>query len=164
MFTTADSPPATRPLLIAALIGLAWWFFGNCYEAVVISPNWVIDSPAQLTRLHDFFTVTSPTTYFIPATPLSLILLWAALYLGRRTFPPRLVKAAAVTSIALTALTIAIVTILVDVLFGDDYLDRAGALVRYAWWWNVANLIRMALTATCGVLTWHLLSTTSRQG
>lgn len=146
-----------RPLLIAALVGLAWWFFGNLYEAVVISPNWVIDSPAQLTRLHDFFASTSPTTYFVPATPITLVVLWVGLYVGRRTLPRGQVRLVVAASIALLVLTIGIVTILVDGLFGTDYLDHAENLVDLAWWWNLANLIRMALTAACGVLVWRLL-------
>ncbi|HEY5981249.1 MAG TPA: hypothetical protein VIT41_16615 [Microlunatus sp.] len=154
--------PFTRSLLLAALIGLAWWFFGNLYEAVVISPNWVIDSPAQLTRMHDLFTVTSPTTYFVPAMPMTVTVLWVALYLGRRSLPSTLVRSTVAVSIALVALTIAIVTILVDGLFGADYLEHADVLVAYARCWNVANLIRMALTATCGVLTWCLLHTPAR--
>lgn len=164
MSQPAHITPLIRSLLIAALIGLAWWFFGNLYEAVVISPNWILDSPAQLTRLHDFFAITSPTAYFIPAAPITVIVLWVALYLGRRTLPRALVRSAAAASITLVVLTIAIVTVLIDGLFGEDYLSHADSLVDYAWSWNVANLIRMALTATCGLLTWRLLHTAAPIG
>src|SRR5690242_9538153 len=42
----------------AAVLGLAYWFFGNLYEAVVFSPNWVVDSAAQIDRLNAFFVNT----------------------------------------------------------------------------------------------------------
>lgn len=157
MVTGSLSSRSLRPLLIAALIGLGWWFFGNLYEAIVISPNWVIDSPAQLTRLHGFFQVTSPTNYFVPATPLALVALWIALYLGRTTLPRPEARLALWLSLALAGLTVAIVTVLINTLFGAHFLDRAAQLSGYAWWWNVANLARLALTGGCAVLVWRML-------
>jgi len=34
-------PALQRRLTLTAVIGLAYWLFGNLYEAVVFSPNWV---------------------------------------------------------------------------------------------------------------------------
>ncbi|MBW0101141.1 hypothetical protein [Pseudonocardia sp. KRD291] len=154
---TVVAPRTLRPALVVSLVGFAWWFFGNLYEAVVISPNWVTDSPAQLTRLHEFFVVTGPTLYFIPANPVAVVVFWAALVIGRRVLPRRLAAAALVASVLLVALTAVIVAVLVRGLFGADYLDHADRLVDYARWWNVANAVRMALTATCLVLVWRML-------
>lgn len=153
----ARPPRALRPLLLLALIGLAWWFFGNLYEAIVISPNWVVDSPAQLTRLHGFFVVTSPTAYFVPVTLIGILLMWIALFIGRRVLPHRTAILAAAVSVVLVIVTVIIVSVLVEGLFGPGYLDHPEALHSYTWWWNAANVLRMALTATCGILVWKLL-------
>jgi hypothetical protein len=154
------SPRGLRPMLIVSLVGLSWWFFGNLYEAIVISPNWIVDSPAQLTRLHEFFVNTDPTLYFVPATLLAVLLLWISLIIGRQTLPRRTVIWSAVVSTALIGLTAFIVSVLVTALFGPSYLEHEDALSTYAWWWNIANLVRMALTATTIVLVWKLLSAT----
>lgn len=53
--------PAQWWVTLGALLGYLHWFFGNLYEAVVFSPNWVLNSPAQMERLHGFFVATSPT-------------------------------------------------------------------------------------------------------
>jgi hypothetical protein len=68
---------------LAAVIGMAYWFFGNLYEAVVFSPNWVEDSPAQFARLHGFFGNTGPTLYFVPLTQLATILVWVLWWRNR---------------------------------------------------------------------------------
>ncbi len=146
-------------MLIVSLVGLSWWFFGNLYEAIVISPNWIVDSPAQLTRLHEFFIHTDPTLYFVPVTLLAVLLLWIALILGRRTFPRRTAIWATLASTTLIGLTAFIVSALVTALFGPSYLEHAASLSTYAWWWNIANVLRVALTAATLVLVWKLLST-----
>lgn len=148
---------AARILLLVALTCLAWWFFGNLYEAVVISPNWIVDSPAQLTRLHEFFLVTGPTEYFIPASPVALLATWTGLALARPYVAGRLAQAAIISSALLAALTVVIVAVLVQGLFGADYLDHAEQLLSYATWWNAANIARLLLTATTGILVWRIL-------
>jgi hypothetical protein len=153
-----QSPRGLRTMLIVSLVGLSWWFFGNLYEAIVISPNWIVDSPAQLTRLHGFFVNTDPTLYFVPITLLAVLLLWCTLIIGRRTLPRRTVIWSAVMSTTLIGLTVFIVSVLVTALFGPGYLEHGDALSTYAWWWNIANVLRMALTATTIVLVWKLLS------
>src|SRR5215212_5573590 len=70
------TPTRQKALTLATVVGLAYWLFGNLYEAVVLSPNWVVDSPAQLTRLNEFFVVTSPTLYFVPLALAALALVF----------------------------------------------------------------------------------------
>src|SRR5690349_24243115 len=49
---TVMAPNRQKWLTLVAVLGLAYWFFGNLYEAIVFSPNWVTDTPAQMTRLN----------------------------------------------------------------------------------------------------------------
>ncbi|QPP08647.1 hypothetical protein G4Z16_22095 [Streptomyces bathyalis] len=134
-------------LTLTAVLGLAYWFFGNLYEAIVISPNWVVDSGAQLTRLNGFFVNTDPTLFFIPLTLLATVLVWV-LHLVNRDSELRVhYRKASLFALALTALNILSVTTLITKLFGADYLSYEDELSTYAWRWNVLNVIRMLLTA-----------------
>jgi hypothetical protein len=135
---------APKNLTLLGLIGMLQWLFGNLYEAVVISPNWVVDSPAALDRLHGFFVRTTPTTYFVPFTLLAPVAIWAAFALHRS---PELKRASAFAAAA-AALNAFIVTTIVMKLFAEDYrsysaIELHALCVR----WNVLNSVRMALTA-----------------
>jgi hypothetical protein len=125
----------------AAVLGLAYWFFGNLYEAVVFSPNWVVDSAAQIDRLNAFFVNTGPTLYFVPLTVLATILVWVLLALNKRGDVRSDYRRASLFAVLLTAVNIATVSLVVTKLF-------AAGTARLAWEWNVLNGVRMALTAT----------------
>jgi hypothetical protein len=144
-----------RNLTLAAVLGMAYWLFGNLYEAVVISPNWVRDSPAQLTRLHEFFGLTSPTLYFIPITLLALVLVWVLWWRNREPDLARDHRRAGVAALALTVVNAYIVAALISTLFGADALARPERLNAAAWQWNVLNLVRMTLT---GLTMYHLFN------
>ncbi|MEV6299914.1 hypothetical protein AB0M02_10990 [Actinoplanes sp. NPDC051861] len=137
-----------RLLTLSAVLGLAYWFFGNLYETVVISPNWIEDSPAQLTRLNQFFTNTSPTLYFVPLTPLAVALVWLLWWRNRDDTLRADYRRAGVASLLLTALNAAIVGLIIPRLFGPEALAHPEHLLPAAWSWNGLNLVRMALTAT----------------
>jgi hypothetical protein len=124
-----------------ASLGLAYWFFGNLYEAVVFSPNWVVDSAAQITRLNAFFVNTGPTLYFLPLTALATVLVWVLLAVNKRGDVRSDYRRAALFAVLLTGVNVFIVSAVVTKLF-----DAGTA--RLAWEWNVLNVVRMALTAT----------------
>src|SRR5690606_15514329 len=108
--------------------GYLHWFFGNLYEAVVFSPNWVLDSPAQMERLHGFFVVTSPTLYFVPLTAVATLAVWALPLwrpLPAARGPHRRAAVLALLAMAVNAL---IVMTIIPRLFGDDYLRHAADL------------------------------------
>lgn len=138
-------------LTLAAVIGLAYWFFGNLYEAIVISPNWIVDSAEQLTRLNGFFVNTGPTLFFVPLTFVATALVWMLLLVNRDSELRVHYRKASLLALALTVLNIVIVTTLVTRLFGADYLSYADELSTYAWRWNVLNVIRMLLTAATAI-------------
>lgn len=141
------TPRRQRTLTLVALTGLAWWLFGNLYEAVVFAPNWVSDSPAQFTRLHEFFSTTGPTLYFVPVTQIALVLVWLLWWRNRDGEQARDYRRAAVTAVALAALTGYIVVAVLPHMFGADALAQPDDLRAAAWQWNVLNVFRMLLTA-----------------
>jgi hypothetical protein len=147
---------AQRRLTLLAALGMAWWFFGNLYEAVVFSPNW-IGGPDQLARLDGFFTNTGPTLYFVPVTQLAIVLTWILWWRNRDGEVRADYRRAGIASLALTALTAVIVTLLLPRMF-DDHSTAA------AWWWNVLNVGRMALTATTGLYLFQAFRGLDRRG
>ncbi|MDI5981108.1 hypothetical protein [Amycolatopsis magusensis] len=137
-----------RRLTLVAVLGMAWWFFGNLYEAVVFSPNWVQDSPAQFTRLHEFFATTGPTLYFVPVAQLAILLIWVLWWRNRDDELKRDYRRAGVLSVANVALSAYVIAVLVRRMFGEDYLSAD--LTATAWQWNALNVVRMVLTAVTG--------------
>jgi hypothetical protein len=142
------TPTRQRNLTLIAVLGLAWWLFGNLYEAVVISPNWVQDSPAQFARLHGFFAVTGPTLYFIPVTQLAVVLTWWLWWRNRDIELAGDYRHAGLASLLLEALNTYIVIALISNMFGDDALAHHERLSALAWQWNILNTVRIGLIIT----------------
>ncbi|MFD2574370.1 hypothetical protein ACFSUS_27290 [Spirosoma soli] len=72
---------ATIKLLIICLVGFVHWFFGNLYEAVVLSPNLILadDRVAMLAASRQLFSVSAPYYYYLPWSPLAIgltVYLW----------------------------------------------------------------------------------------
>jgi len=138
-------------LTLGAVVGLAQWFFGNLYEAIVFSPNWITDSENQMRRLHAFFVNTSPTWYFMPLSALTTLLVWLLFAFNRSHVLRREYGRAGGFALAATLLNVFIVTTLITKLFGADYLSHRADLTAYCWRWNVLNVLRMLLVATTAV-------------
>lgn len=135
-------------LVLLALFGLAWWFFGNLYEAVVISPNWVYDSAAQLERLNAFFQRSSPTLYFVPLTQLATMLVWYVTWRNREPSASRPLRWASLFAVLATALNFAIVSTLVTRLFGETRSTEPATIQSLTVRWNSLNALRIALTGS----------------
>ncbi len=151
-----------RPVTLVALFGLAFWFFGNLYEAVVFSPNWILDSDLQLQRLNAFFVRTSPTTYFLSVPPVAVLCSWVlAVWPGEGLAAGRYRRAGA-WSVAAFAINALIVAWIIPQLFGPE-VDRATAdeLRTWAWRWNALNVARMALVAGALVESFRALALTN---
>jgi hypothetical protein len=144
-----------KALTLVTVVGLAYWMFGNVYEAVVLSPNWVLDSPAQLTRLNEFFVVTSPTLYFVPLALVALALVWVATWLNPDPQLSPYYRRASVVALAEVALNAVIIPVLITKMIGPGYREHLAEATTLAWWWNALNLVRIALTATT---TWSLFT------
>ena len=140
-----------RGLTLLALLALAQWFFGNLYEAVVISPNWVVDSPRQLTRLNEFVVRTHPAVYFVPASVIGPILVWGLTGLNRDpALTPSYRRASFFAALAML-LNAYIVATIVRKLFGPGYLAHPDDLGTSCRRWNILNVARMTLVAAASV-------------
>jgi hypothetical protein len=136
-----------KKITLLAIIGLLYWFFGNLYEAVVISPNWVIDSPGQLKRLNDFFVETKPMNYFVPFTQLATISVWLLLWKNKENSIKIELQRASIFAVLVTALNVIIVSTIVLKLFAPDFEKYGAYLSTLTWRWNVLNFFRMIMVA-----------------
>jgi hypothetical protein len=152
-------------LWLLALAGLAQWFFGNLYEQIVLAPNNLVDTYAQLKRWHGYFIVTNPIYYYVPFTQLAVCAVWY-LYFTQKSaeIKKRLFRASLCGLLAL-ALTAVIVTQLnLKVFFGD--LDPIKAqLYGLSLTWMIANGVRLVLVgATLGYTFKSYLLVQGQQG
>ncbi len=136
-----------RQITLIAIIGLLHWFFGNLYEAMVISPNWVVDSPTQMKRLNEFFVNTSPTIYFVPITQIAPILVWFLLWKNKVASITFELKRASIFAIFATILNTFIVSTVVLKLFARDFEKYGDFLTTLTLRWNILNSFRMLLVA-----------------
>lgn len=132
---------------LVAITGQAYWLFGNLYEEVVIAPNWIMNSPLQLKRLHDFFLLTNPTFYFVPLTQLSTLLVWWLTWLNREHTVKKDYQQAAWYALLSAVVNIFIVTTIVIKIFGADFENYGDYLNTLCWRWNVLNIFRMTLVS-----------------
>ena len=137
-----------KRLTLFAIIGLLYWFFGNLYETIVISPNWVMDSPTQMKRLNEFFVLTSPTLYFVPITQIATIVVWIIWGRNKIDTVKRELKWAGIFSILATILNVVIVSTVVLKLFARDFEKYGEYLTTLTWRWNILNFFRMVLVGT----------------
>jgi hypothetical protein len=143
---------------VAALLGMAQWFFGNLYESVVFSPNWIVDSSAQMSRLEEFFVNTGPTFYFVPVTILAPIVVWVLLAVNKVGGARTDYRRASLFALLAAVLNGVTVIMVVTNLFDPHNLGNAAELTRLAWEWNILNVCRMVLTAITGVFLFNALS------
>jgi len=138
----------TQRVILAAMLGMLHWLFGNLYEEVVIAPNWIVDTPNQLQRLHAFFVRTTPTTYFVPVSFLAPVLVWIAHAIQRGALARAELRRASLFAALASVVNALIVTSIVTRLFGPAYASESGATLHdLCVRWNVLNVVRMAFAA-----------------
>ena len=133
--------------IMISILGLTHWFFGNLYEAIVFSPNWIIDSPLQIKRLNEFFIATSPTLYFVPLSQFATILVWFVYLKNKEKSIKKELKLASVYVFVATIFNIIIVTTTALKLFETEYAQYGNYLSTLTWRWNILNIFRMGLVA-----------------
>ena len=132
---------STRPLTTAVVALLCWWGFGNLYEfngalgALIRGPK-----PGALVGAFD---AGSPFYYFVPASPLALVL---SVMLGVRTrhtpIAGRTAGAAGLVTVAASATALLVSS--VNPKFRDP---RAEGLRELTVVWLAGNTLRMACVA-----------------
>ncbi|OHU33932.1 anthrone oxygenase family protein [Mycobacteroides chelonae] len=137
-----------RILMYFTVFGIAMWFFGNLYEAVVIGPNIAGDTKEQLRAFQQFTVVTNPVYYYIPLTQIAAVtlIIWFVRTPWRAP-EKRSLFIASLAEIAAVALSIYIIVKLNMTLFFGSLGETPDELHRLALQWNLLNLIRVGVTA-----------------
>ncbi len=163
--TIPASPPEARSrtglaavLIAVALLGVAQWFFGNLYEAVVTAPNWRVgfEYEALTGRSQG---AGRPFHYYVPTTWVAAVLLWVATALSWRSHPRarRWLAAASLATLAALLLTAYIVTQLnLRLFFGPPVHDAESVRPLMERWQALngarAAILGIALAATSEAL------------
>jgi hypothetical protein len=145
-------------LLTLALLGIAQWFFGNLYEAVVTAPNWRVgfEYEAMTGRSQN---ADRAIWYYVPFTWVAVLLLWAAAILGWRPVPRSRawLATASASSLAAVVLSVYIITRLNLRLFLGGPVREIDSVRPLMERWQLLNGVRvlivgLALAATAGAL------------
>lgn len=137
-----------RILMYFTVFGIAMWFFGNLYEAIVIGPNIAGDSKEQLRAFQQFTEVTHPMYYYVPLTLIAAVTLIVWFVRTPRKAPEKLsLLLACVAEIMAIVLSIYVIAKLNMTLYFGSLGETPQELHRLALQWNVLNLVRVALTA-----------------
>jgi hypothetical protein len=140
---------AFNHLLLFSLFGIAMWFFGNLYEAIVIGPNMLQNSVHQLQAWRNFFVVTNPVFFYVPVPQLATVAV-IILFIktpADKTEIKRYLKTATIFQVVSIILSVYIITQLnMKLFFGDlsQYQDQLNGLALQ---WNILNLIRVCMAA-----------------
>jgi len=147
--STADLVRSTRPLTVGTVALLALWGFGNLYElneaigALVHGP-----APGALVGPLD---AGSPFYYFVPASPLSLVLA-VVLAVGTRATAVAVVTRSAAVLVGVAAVVTAVLVVGVNPQFRDSTADGLSGLLVV---WLAGNTVRIVCVAAA---CWLLLS------
>ena len=134
-------------LLLFSLFGIAMWFFGNLYEAIVIGPNMLTDTLVRMGHWQNYFVVTNPIYFYVPVTQLATVILIILFFKtdGQKAVLKRLLKLATLFQVVSILLSIYIITQINLKLFFGDLTRYADSLSSMALVWNVLNIIRVVL-------------------
>ena len=146
---------STTKISALSLLGFLHWFFGNLYEAIVLSPNmwWADSQSAMLENIRQVFHISAPYYYYLPWSPLSLLLVFYLFFHVRHHPNPLLKKwvgvamATAIVAGALTYYIIVTFNLTLWVGHGPVSAPRLASMVRASFWVGTARMLVVAATA-----------------
>lgn len=168
----AASPAERRPrtglvavLTALALLGLAQWFFGNLYEALVTAPNWRVGFEYEALTGRSQQDAGRVVRYYVPTTWVAAVLLWVATVLGWRSQSGarRWLAAASVATLAALLLTAYIITQLNLKLFFGPPAHEAESVRPLMERWQALNWVRVALVGIALAATSEALRRVHRE-
>jgi len=135
-------------ILLFSLFFLAYWFFGNLYEEIVLAPNQLTDTLDALVCWQNYFTITNQIHYYVPFTQLAVVGICVLYFKSDHAHEKALLKKAALFGLFSILITVVIVTQLnLKIFFGDlhRYLND---LLTLAWLWLIGNAVRLYLVGS----------------
>jgi hypothetical protein len=142
-----------------SVLGHAHWFFGNLYEGLVLAPGWASVAGGPLEVAGGVLAEGSPVRYYIPITPLTVLVTAAAALAGWRARSPagRMLLAGLTLTVAGAAVTGYMVgQINLDLFFDAATApDRREALADRWVLWNYVRLATVGGALACLAAAWH---------
>lgn len=127
---------------------LAWWFFGNLYEEIVLAPNQLVHTYEKLTCWQSYFSLTNQIYYYVPFTQIAAFMVCFLFWKSEPGELKIMLKKASVFGILAIVLTVVIVTELNAKLFFGDLEQHRDSLTSMAVMWMIANALRLYLVGS----------------
>jgi hypothetical protein len=159
----------TKPsnkLLLFSLFGIALWFFGNLYEAVVIAPNMLKDSARKVQDWQAFFSATNPVFFYIPIAPMAVVVMIVLYFKTSKvqSILKRHLRLATLFGVPAFALGVLMITQINLKLFFGEAGKYAAEAHRLAVLWNMLNVVRIALLSVTLYQMFRAYIETQREG
>lgn len=132
-------------ILIFTLFFMAYWFFGNLYEEIVLIPNQLVASFEALTAWQSYFKVTDPLYYYVPWAQLPVVTSLFVFFKSKDRMQRSLLKKACIFSMIAVGITIVMVNEINEKLFNSDLAKYKDQLQLLAVLWLIGNAVRLFL-------------------
>jgi len=132
-------------LVACSVLGHAHWFFGNLYEGLVLAPGWTSVAGGPLEVAGGVLAQGSPVRYYIPLTPLTVLVTAAAAVVGWRTRSAA--RRTLLIGLTLTTVAAAVTGYIVGQINLDLFFDAAtspDSREALADRWTLWNYVRLA--------------------
>jgi hypothetical protein len=139
-----------------ALFFMAYWFFGNLYEEIVLIPNQLVNTLDALNCWQSYFTITDQLYYFVPCVLASVMLTSILFFKSKERVQRKLLKKATIFAMLPAGLSIIIVNELNEKLFYGNLEEYKDQLQFLATLWMLGNAIRMCMV---GIAMYFLFQT-----
>jgi hypothetical protein len=143
-------------LLVVSFFFMAYWFFGNLYEEIVLIPNQLVNSLEALNCWQSYFSVTDQVYYFVPCMLIAVMGTCTLFFRSRERVQRSFLKRSVISSMIATALTIVIVNEINEKLFYGDIEKIKNDLKMLVILWLIGNAVRLYLLGTA---LYYLFST-----
>lgn len=131
--------------LFFALFFMAYAFFGNLYEEIVLIPNHFTNPSAVLAAYHRYFVFSNPTYYFVPLTQLAIVVVVVLFFKSHEGKQKELLKRAVIFCLLSVVVTGFIVTQINLKLFSPQLVQQTEMLYTLSVMWLIGNTLRMIL-------------------
>lgn len=133
--------------ILLVVIVLCHWLFGQIYEAVVLSPNWSVDTLKQVARLNEFYAITAPRNYFEPIVPLGVLILWILFFTNKNHIIKKKLRFSSLFSFLAMGLNMFMVFNYLLRIFSAEHANDGVLLSNLCYQWNWFNILRIVLIA-----------------
>jgi hypothetical protein len=136
-------------LLLFSMFFMAYWFFGNLYEEIVLAPNNLVNPFEALSHWQSYFTVSNQIYYYVPFTQLAVIVVCVLYFKTKDKTQKQFLKKASIFSLLAVGISVAIITQLnTKLFFGNNLAKYKDQLYTLSIIWLIGNTIRLYLVAS----------------